>query len=415
MNCFRDLTVGIFFNARREQGGLFQYANTVVHCLNRFGGDNRYVLFWATPEPLPDMEQTAHWQVSPIPRSQMAPRLVIEMLLMLMARAGLSRPIRLLPQYSQPEFRRIDLMLYVKPSLQAFQWPYPFVFPIHDLQHLHQGEFPEVSANGERSRREFLYQNSVPPAAGILTDSQVGRQDVIEAYGADPSRVHVLPYLAPAYLSGGATEDRLVQVKARYNLPDGYLFYPAAFWPHKNHARLIKAIGKLRDRHGLHVELALAGSRSHEYPRLMRLAGELGLQDQIHFLGYVPDEDVYPLYRMASTLVMPTFFGPTNIPIIEAWSMGCPVITSDIRGIREQVGEAALLADPRDEEDIAEKIRQLLQSERLADDLIEAGRRKVAAWTPADFAARLEQILSLAAESKRERTPAAAGEDDYGR
>ena len=78
----------------------------------------------------------------------------------------------------------------------------------------------------------------------------------------------------------------------------------------------------------------------------MNTARELKVDRQIRHLGYVPANDMAALYANAEALVMPTFFGPTNIPILEAWGLGCPVITSDIRALREQAGDAALLADP---------------------------------------------------------------------
>src|SRR5205823_751648 len=116
--------------------------------------------------------------------------------------------------------------------------------------------------------------------------------------------------------------------------------------------------------------------------RLAALTGELGLAGQVRFLGYVPDEDISALYRRALVLVMPTFFGPTNIPYLEAWSLGCPVITSDVRGLPEQVGDAGLLVDPRDEGALAEAIWRLRSDEALRRSLVERGRRKVAEWTP---------------------------------
>jgi glycosyltransferase involved in cell wall biosynthesis len=90
---------------------------------------------------------------------------------------------------------------------------------------------------------------------------------------------------------------------------------------------------------------------------------------------------------------MPTFFGPTNIPVLEAWALGCPVLTSDIRGIREQVQNAAVLADPRSVESIAEGISRLWNDKPLAEDLVRRGRQRLSAYTPADYRQRLIEIL----------------------
>src|SRR4029453_16568851 len=92
---------------------------------------------------------------------------------------------------------------------------------------------------------------------------------------------------------------------------------------------------------------------------LVAVAQKRGVANQIRLLGYVPNEDMSPLYAQAVALIIPTFFGPTIIPVLEAWAFGCPVLTSDIRGIREQVGDAALLVDPRSIESIADGIYRL--------------------------------------------------------
>jgi len=122
----------------------------------------------------------------------------------------------------------------------------------------------------------------------------------------------------------------------------------------------------------------------------------LGLEERVLSLGYVPDGDMSALYAGAVALIMPTFFGPTNIPVLEAWSFGCPVLTSDIRGIREQVGDAAVLVDPRSVESIADGIRRLWTDEGLRAALAERGRRRLQSYTPADFRARLADILDEA-------------------
>lgn len=394
MDPMRRLNIGIYFNARRDQGGLYQYAVTLIHCLNQHGSKHRYTLFHATLEPLPAELDNTDWRVISLPRSSLLPRFGIELALMYLARLGWRYPIKVLPPHRQFQQENIDLMLYIKPTIHTFLWSYPFVFPIHDLQHLLQPEFPEVTAGGEWSRREFMYRNAVPKAEGIITDSEVGREDVVNLYNADPACVFPLPYLAPTYLSMGINDADLSRVRERYQLPENFLFYPASFWPHKNHMSLVRALKVLERNHNCHdVHMVFAGGCRHECEKLKVLSEELGLTDIVHFLGYVPDEDIYPLYRLAFALVMPTFFGPTNIPFLEAWAHDCPVITSNIRGIREQVEDSGLLANPRDEAEIAGAIYRLLQDSNLRDQLIKRGRKKYADWTPSDFAARLESIL----------------------
>jgi glycosyltransferase involved in cell wall biosynthesis len=395
------MSIGIYFNARRDQGGLYQYALTLVHCLHKYDLQTQYTLFHATLEPFPILIDKPNWSVEPIPPTALIPQLAIEGLLFTFARMGLRLPLPILPR--APVMRRsaIDGMLYVKPTLHSFLWPYRNVFPIHDLQHLLQPEFPEVSALGERRRREFIYRNAVPKAAGILTDSEVGSEDVVEAYQASPRSVHAVPYLAPTYLKSRVKQLDLDRVRAAYRLPEQFLFYPASFWPHKNHACLFYALNRIKEEHDVRIHIALTGGYKHEYSRLVDLASQLGIQDQLHFIGYVPDEDMYPLYAEATALVMPTFFGPTNIPILEAWAMNCPVVTSDVRGIREQVGEAGLLVDPKDPQSLAQAIWKLHTKPDLRAELADRGQRRIKHWTPQKLSERLKEVLTMTFQSQQ--------------
>jgi glycosyltransferase involved in cell wall biosynthesis len=394
MGAARRVKVGIFFNARRSQGGLYQYALTLVDCLCRFAPEFDYVLYHITLEELPKLSLGQNWRyVRPSPNAVKL-RLFLEALLLELARLGIRIPFPLIPEFSEIRHDQVDVMLYVKPGVYPFQWSYRSIFPIHDLQHRLQPEFPEVAARGEDRRREYFYTRSIPRASAILTDSETGSEDVVACYGADRRKLFALPYIAPTFIDSQLTAEFLHQVKQKYSLPSEYFFYPAAFWQHKNHARLIKAFAEIVRQHQVRIPLILAGSPRLEYPKLTELANSLEISDMVHFIGYVPDEDMPALYRQALALVMPTFFGPTNIPVLEAWMAGCAVVTSNLRGIREQVGDAGLLVEPRSEHSIATTLWSLYESPQLRAELIERGKNRVVNWTPQKFARKLTDVIN---------------------
>jgi glycosyltransferase involved in cell wall biosynthesis len=295
----------------------------------------------------------------------------------------------------------VDLMVYPAPIPLAFEAETPYVMAVHDLQHRIHPEFPEVSAGHEFAHREYTFRNGIRNALMVVVDSDIGKEDVLTYYGEliSPERVAVLPFL-PATPSSTTDQDRQ-RVKHSYDLPDRFLFYPAQFWPHKNHIKIIEALATLRRSDGIDAHLVLVGSasgglRKENYARFMSTARELDVEHCIHHLGYVPAGDMASLYASAEALVMPTFFGPTNIPILEAWGLDCPVITSDIRGVREQAGDAALLADPTSAEQLADAIRSIWLDKDLRNDLIERGRRRLRLNTRDDYAERLTTILDTA-------------------
>jgi glycosyltransferase involved in cell wall biosynthesis len=311
---------------------------------------------------------------------------------------------------SRPDIRHwfqnygVDLMLYTAHTSLPFEAGIPYVMAIHDLQHRLQPEFPEVSANGEWDSREYYLRNGARYATLVLADSEIGKEDILNfygPYGVTADRVKVLPYLPASCLAVDVSESEQQRVQMRYRLPDRYLFYPAQFWPHKNHSRIVQALGLLKQEHRLKIPVAFCGSHTTEirertFHEVMSLSSQLGIKDQVRHLGYIPDEDMSGIYARAAGLVMPTFFGPTNIPILEAWAFGCPVLTSDIRGIREQVGDAAVLVNPRSVEAIADGIYRIWTDENLGRRLGESGRQRLATYGPDDYRRRLIEIVDEA-------------------
>ncbi|MBI4680616.1 MAG: glycosyltransferase family 4 protein [Nitrospirae bacterium] len=211
--------------------------------------------------------------------------------------------------------------LWVFPSIDAwsYQAPVPALVSIYDLMHRYERKFPEVSEKGEFRRREKHYKNICKWAKGVLVDSKVGKQQVMESYGLEESRIFLFFYIAPGHIYSHKVPN---DFDLRYDLPKKFIFYPAQFWEHKNHKGLISAVGKsipvIQD-----LKLVLAGSKKNGYDSAKKLVKELKIEDHVLFLGYVPDEDMPELYRRARALVMPTFFGPTNIPPLEAFVVGC--------------------------------------------------------------------------------------------
>ncbi len=285
-----------------------------------------------------------------------------------------------------------DLWICPNHDRFAFRAPIPALGTVHDLMHRYERRFPEVSANGEFEAREFHFGETSRWAKGVLVDSQVGKDQLVESYNVDPGKVFVLPYIAPAYIydSDPARDE---EIRQRYELPKKFFFYPAQFYRHKNHVGLIDAFARLRESHP-DVRLVLVGTKERNgFEEVQEQVKRLGLEDNVLFLGYVPDEDMPALYRSARALVMPTYFGPTNIPQLEAFALGCPVATSRIYGIPAQVGDAALLFDPASVTEIYACLRRLWTDDALCAKLADRGRQRAADWGPPQFRDRLVKIV----------------------
>ncbi|MCW1969368.1 MAG: glycosyltransferase family 4 protein [Anaerolineae bacterium] len=284
--------------------------------------------------------------------------------------------------------QKCDVWVFSSSAAWSFQTPVRSLVTIHDLMHRYERRFPE--AGGEYDYREQLFGNICRWATGVLVDSEMGRQQAVESYGIAPDKVFALPYIAPARTFNPSAPADFAQ---RCPLPPKFIFYPAQFWAHKNHANLIEAMALLRQRGLDDVQLVLVGSKQNGYAAVQQLVEARQLREQVHFLGYVLDEYMAEIYRRARAMVMPTFFGPTNIPPLEAAAVGCPMALSGIYGMPEQMGDAALYFDPASPASIADALARLWTDDALCADLVTKGRAKHAAWNQVQFNLRLKEIV----------------------
>lgn len=382
--------IGIFLGCDPSWGGTFQYNQSFLAAVSNLPEDEFSVVVAFRREAW-----AGYLKELPCGKLFIPKGLVSKVCLGAWNRTGL--PVswwRRLSPLIDPTARALlaqqcDLWIFPSQDSVGYQVPVPALVAIHDLMHRYERRFPEVSAKGEYRHRERLYRSICRWAKGVLVDSEVGKTQVMESYGMDASRIHVLPFIAPNYIHGS---HKCEDFEARYALPPKYVFYPAQFWKHKNHVKLVEAAYLLKDKIK-DFKLVFTGSPQNAFKEVAKKVKELALEDKVVFLGYVPDEDMAEIYRRARAMVMPTFFGPTNIPPLEAFVAGCPVAISDIYGIPDQVGEAALLFDPNSAEEIAGCTERLWLDDRLCAELVERGKERIEGWTQRHFNQKFEMVL----------------------
>jgi glycosyltransferase involved in cell wall biosynthesis len=296
--------------------------------------------------------------------------------------------------------QRCQLWVFPSQDEWAYAAPVNALGTIHDLMHRYEARFPEVSSWGKYVRRELHYRKLCKWTRALLVDSQVGKQQVIDSYNTPVECIFVLPFVAPDYVY--AQRPPSTEFDTKYKLPKKFIFYPAQFWEHKNHARLIQALASLTNDIP-DLALVLVGSRKNNYDAIRHLVDKLEIADRVRFLDYVPNDDIASLYHRARAMVMPTFFGPTNIPPLEAFATGCPTAVSNIYAMAEQAGGAALLFNPESVVEIAQAIRKLWLDDALCSALADKGKRRHSAWNQQQFNERVRQIIDMTISRARSR------------
>jgi glycosyltransferase involved in cell wall biosynthesis len=164
--------------------------------------------------------------------------------------------------------------------------------------------------------------------------------------------------------------------KIKYNIKRDYIFYPAQFLPHKNHIYILEAIKILKDKNIL-IDVIFAGRERTNLEYIVNAVNKFSLQDQVKIVGAVDSEYLPYLYRDSLALVMPTYFGPTNLPPIEAMALGVPVIYSDLFFNNEQVKDLFLPINLKDPNTLSDAIKNLLSNKTLKEELISRGKNHI--------------------------------------
>jgi glycosyltransferase involved in cell wall biosynthesis len=271
------------------------------------------------------------------------------------------------------------------PFQDAFTTTIPSIYQPHDLQHLH---LPELFPRWIRDRREVIYRAHCERATTVVSMTSWGRDDLVEQYGLAPEKVAVVPggsilldYPEPSAAKVHALADRI-------GFPEGFLFYPAQTWPHKNHERLLDALALIRDREGAAPPLVCCGRQTEDFSRIEAHVRDLGLDESVRFLGFVSPLELRALYELASGLVFPSLFEGWGLPVCEAFSAGVPVAASSATSLPDLVGDAGLLFDPADTDEMAAAISSLWSQPELREKLARRGSERAHAFT-FDHAARL--------------------------
>jgi glycosyltransferase involved in cell wall biosynthesis len=323
--------------------------------------------------------------------------------------AALGEKFRAVPEaaqnYSIGEQLRIPMALR-REKIQLFHAPH-YVLPplvrcrsvvtIHDCIHL---MFPQYLPG----RLALTYaRTSIRLAARrstrVMTVSESSKRDILNFVDMPPEKVDVIYNAYDERFSIEPREEDVVRVRERYQLHDEFVLYAGNVKPHKNLERLITAFHLVRKRGLDHLKLVLIGDEISKYTALRRAVHRYQLHKYVRFLGYLPEETLAVMYRLAGLFVFPSLYEGFGLPPLEAMASGTPVVTSNVSSLPEVAGDAAVLTDPYDPAAIADAMYRVLTDERLRSDLRRKGLERAKHFSWEKSVRRVRQIYGEAAGS----------------
>jgi len=228
--------------------------------------------------------------------------------------------------------------------------------------------------------------------ADILRYCDVPADRIVVVYNAIDDRFAVAP-----------ADEAVRRARERYQLDGPFALYAGNIKPHKNIERLIDAFDLVRRSGFERLELLIIGDQISKYPRLRRAVDKHKLHKHVRFLGFVPDDTLAALYRLATVFVFPSLYEGFGLPPLEAMASGTPVVTSNRSSLPEVVGDAAVLVDPYSAPSIAEGIQRVLSDASLRRTLSERGLARARQFS---WEASVRRILEVYMDVASGRSPA---------
>jgi glycosyltransferase involved in cell wall biosynthesis len=282
------------------------------------------------------------------------------------------------------------------PAQPAYLTEIPSIYQPWDLQHLH---YPQFFTKSEFELREKFYRTFCDQATCVCVQAAWTKQDIVKQYGLAPEKITVIPWGSAFSAYKVPTIETKKATIEKYGLPSRFFFYPAVTWPHKNHELIIRALHILKREHGLIPDVYFTGASTPFRSTLDQIAQELGVFEQLHYLGFVTPEELQVIFHAATAMVFPSKFEGFGLPVMEAFDAHLPVLSSNATTLPEVAQNAALYFDPDNPLELATLMKKMLDDPQLRQDLIDKGALVLSQRTIKDTVAHFQVLYSRMATS----------------
>lgn len=352
--CGEKMKIGIAARGLDKQsGGVKQYIESITSALLKIDKVNEYYIFHNT-----------HDHVNKFPSAK---NIVLE------SSNKMIWDYFLLPK--ELGKHKLDVIIFPK-NVVPFFVNTKSIIVIHDLAYF----MPELNAYSliDTIYMKNMIRSSLKRADGVISISQNTKSDIIKLIGTDENKLTVVSEAADSKYRNIFDTIKLKEIKAKYKLCDKFIFYSGSLSPRKNMVRFLLAYDKIKAE--IPYNLVLTGGRSWNDGNVREIIDKMG--NSVLELGYVNDEDMPFIYNLADLFVYPSLYEGFGLPPLEAMACGCPVIASNSSSIPEVVGDAAILIDPYDIDDLAKRMYEVLTNDELREGMVSKGldRAKQFSW-----------------------------------
>jgi len=352
------MKIGMMLRNLGELGGIYVYTVNLIEELLKLDKSNQYIFFYNDPKFLGRYAQYKNVteRVVKLPGKLLWDQIAI-------------------PRAVKRE--KIDLLFNPKLSIPLFV-NCKTVLIYHGAE---QFAVPEIFKWYDRIYFKIMTKYYFAKADAVISTTRKGCKDLARLIGTDEKKIK--PIYESHHKRFQIIEDpkQLKKIRQKYSLPEQFILFVGGITPLKNLGNLLRAFKEIKNKLS-NLQLVVVGFKRWKFKKDISLIKQLKLEDKVIFTGFVPDDDLPAIYNLAHLYILPSFYEGFGIPVLEAMSCGCPVITSTTGCSSEVAGDAAVLVDPRNAKNIATKIYDVAVNEKLRKTMIEKGmtRSKEFSW-----------------------------------
>jgi glycosyltransferase involved in cell wall biosynthesis len=382
------MKIGIDYTSAATQGaGIGRYTRELMRALLALPSHNRYSLFYASRQRIQHSAfSNQHSTIRRLPFHD-------KWLMRAWQRLRLPIPVELI-------VGRVDLFHSPDFTLPPTLPGVPTLLTVHDLSFIRD---PDSAWPSLRAFLNRAVPRSVRRATHVLADSQATRYDLVELFGTPPEKITVLYSGVDERFKPVRDQVEIDRVCAKYQLPRPFILSVGTLQPRKNYGRLIEAFARIIQQPSTPPRaqaerskaestsargsaqdawhLVIAGGTGWMVESIFEHVKRLGLEGRVHFPGFVDDADLPALYSAADLFAYVSLYEGFGLPLLEAMACGTPVIGASTSSLPEVIGAAGLLVDPRNVDDIARALQQLIDQPALREKSIGLGLERAQAFT----------------------------------